>query len=161
MTGTVLQLNAKPRVPDEFGLPKAAVPALRVTATGAEGDYNRWRTEKANGDPDQAILLITREVLDGIAREGWPVKPGDLGENLTVDGIAEAALHPGVRLRAGELLLEITKACDPCDRVYSLPYIGKERGPEFVRTLVGRRGWYAKVLQGGVVNTGAAIKLEP
>ena len=160
MNGTVLQLNSKPRVPGEFGLPKAAVAKLRVTASGAEGDYNRWRSEKAKGDPDQAILLITREVLDGLVKEGWQVKPGDLGENITVGGIAESAFRPGLRLRAGELLLEITKACDPCDRVYSLSYVGKERGPEFVRTLVGRRGWFAKVLQSGSVTVGAPISVE-
>ena len=161
MTGTLLQLNTKSRMPGEFGLPKAPVPSLRVTSAGAEGDYNRWRTKQAQGDPDQAILLLTREVLDALVKEGWPVKAGDLGENFTVDGIVESALQPGVRLRAGTLLLEVTKACDPCDEVYSLPYIGPERGPAFVRTLVGRRGWFAKVLEGGTVITGAAIQLEP
>jgi MOSC domain-containing protein YiiM len=161
MSGTLLQLNAKPKIQEERGLPKTAVAELRVTSAGAEGDYNRWRTESAAGDPDQAILVMTREVLNGLVRDGWPVKPGDLGENFTLDGIAESALQPGVRLRAGPLLLEVTKACDPCDVVYSLPYIGKERGPEFVRALVGRRGWYAKVLEGGVVTMGSAINVVP
>lgn len=161
MPGTLLQLNSKANVPGEFGLPKAAVAELRVTPAGAEGDYNRWRTEKAKGDPEQAILVITREVLDGLVKEGWPVKPGDLGENFTVDGIAEAAFKPGLRLRAGSLLLEVTKACDPCDEVYSLPYVGKQRGPDFVRALLGRRGWYARVLESGVVTTGATISVDP
>jgi MOSC domain-containing protein YiiM len=160
MTGTLLQLNVKPEVPGEFGLPKRPVPSLRVTLSGAEGDYNRWRTEKANGDPDQAIMLITRELLDDLNGEGWPVKPGDMGENITLGGIAEAALRPGVRLRSGAMLLEVTKACDPCSELHSLPYIGKERGAEFVRTTMGRRGWYAKVLEGGHVTTGAAVRVE-
>jgi len=160
MTGTLLQLNVKPEVPGEFGLPKRPVPSLRVTPAGAEGDYNRWRTEKGNGDPDQAILLVTRELLDTLAAEGWPVKPGDLGENITLGGIAEAALRPGVRLRSGAMLLEVTKACDPCSELHSLPYIGKERGAEFVRVTMGRRGWYAKVLEGGNVTTGAAVRVE-
>lgn len=160
LTGILLQLNTKPRVPGECGLPKTAVPSLRVTPAGVDGDYNRWRTEKAQGDPAQAVLIVTREVLDGLVHDGWPVQPGDLGENLTIDGIAEAALTPGVRLRAGTMLLEITKACDPCDEVYSLPYIGKERGPAFVRTLVGRRGWFARVLESGAVTTGGAISVE-
>ena len=160
MTGTLLQLNVKPEVPGEFGLPKRPVATLRVTPAGAEGDYNRWRTEKGNRDPEQAILVITRELLDDLNGEGWPVKPGEMGENLTLGGIAEAALHPGVRLRSGGLLLEVTKACDPCSELHSLPYIGKERGPEFVRTTVGRRGWYAKVVESGTVSTGAPISVE-
>ena len=160
MTGTLLQLNVKPRVPGEFGLPKTPVPELEVSPAGAVGDYNRWRTEQGDRDPDQAILVITKELLDTLVAEGWPVKPGDLGENFTVGGISEAALEPGVRLRSGAVLIEETKACDPCDVLYTLPYIGKERGPEFLRTTVGRRGWYAKVLQGGTVTPGSAISLE-
>lgn len=160
MTGTLLQLNVKPEVPGEFGLPKRPVPSLRVTPAGAEGDYNRWRTETGNRDPEQAILVITRQLLDDLNGEGWPVQPGDMGENITLGGIAEAALHPGVRLRSGALLLEITKACDPCSELHSLPYIGKERGPEFVRTTMGRRGWYAKVVESGTVTTGAAVSVE-
>lgn len=161
MTGILLQLNTKSRVPGEVGLPKSAVPSLRVTPAGADGDYNRWRTETAKGDPEQALLLLTRDVLDALVNEGWPVSPGDLGENFTIGGIAAAALRPGVRLRSGSLLLEVTKACDPCDEVYSLSYIGKARGPDFVKTLVGRRGWYAKVLASGLVTTGSAIAVEP
>jgi MOSC domain-containing protein YiiM len=52
-------------------------------------------------------------------------------------------------MRIGDVELEISKPCDPCTETYSLPYIGEARGPAFVRALVGRRGWYARVLTGG------------
>jgi MOSC domain-containing protein YiiM len=160
MPGTVTRLSVKPRVPGEYGLPKYPVDQLTVTPAGAEGDYNNYRTRELHGDPDQAILVITGEVLRQLNGEGWPVAPGDLGENLTLDGIAESALAPGARLRAGGVTLEVSLACDPCTELYSLPYVGKERGPGFVRTMKGRRGWYARVLEPGVVRVGDPVRLQ-
>lgn len=149
MTGRLLRLSIKPETPGEFGLPKRAVPEFTVSPAGAEGDYNHYRTEQLPGDRDQALLLMTQNLLDTLRAEGWPVSPGDLGENLTLGGIPEASLSPGVRMHLGAVEIEISKACDPCTELYSLPYIGQERGPAFVRALVGRRGWYARVLRGG------------
>jgi MOSC domain-containing protein YiiM len=79
------------------------------------------------------------------------VEPGHLGENITLDQVPESELRPGTRVRVEEVLLEVTKPCDPCTELHSLPYVGAGRGPEFVRTLVNRRGWYARVLIPGVV----------
>ena len=159
MVGRILQLSIKPQTPGEFGLPKRAVPELRVTRDGAEGDFNNYRTRELHSDPDLALLLLTREVIDGLRTEGWPVQPGDLGENLTLGGIPESSLGPGVRLQAGAVELLISKACDPCTETYVLPYIGPERGPAFVKTLVGRRGWYARVLSPGTLHLDTPVRL--
>jgi MOSC domain-containing protein YiiM len=161
VTSTVSQLNIKPRVPGEFGLPKGPVDSLRVGPAGAEGDYNRYRTETLHGDPDQALLVVTEDLLRTLASEGWPVRPGDLGENLTVAGLAEAALAPRVRLRVGDAVIEITIPCDPCTELYSLPYVGAERGPAFLRATAGRRGWYARVLVPATILPGAAVTIIP
>lgn len=160
MSGRLLQLSVKPETPGEFGLPKRAVPELFVSATGAAGDFNRYRTEELPGDLDQALLLMTQDLLDTLRSEGWPVERGDLGENLTLGGVPESSLAPGVRLRLGPVELEITKACDPCTETSSLPYIGPERGPAFVRALVGRRGWYARVLTGGRLDLETPVVLD-
>lgn len=159
MTARILQLSVKPRTPGEHGLPKRPVPALRVGASGAEGDYNKYRTRKLGGDPDQALLVLTEEVIQRLNAEGWPVGPGDLGENLTLGAVAEAELGPGVRLRAGEVVLELTGPCDPCTELHSLPYVGHAKGEAFVRTLLGRRGWYARVLAGGELRPGDSMEL--
>jgi MOSC domain-containing protein YiiM len=159
MTGYLLQLSIKSRTPGEPGLPKHAVAGLEISPAGAAGDYNDYRTRTLHGDPEQAILLMTQDLLDQLNVEGWPVAPGHLGENLTLGGIPEAALQPGVRLQIGEVLLEVSAACDPCDRLYALPYIGTERGPAFLRATVGRRGWYARVLAGGKVTLGSPASL--
>lgn len=161
MTARLLQLSTKPKTPGEHGLPKRAVPELWITAEGAAGDYNHYRATTLGGDPDQAILVITLEVLDGLRREGWPVGPGDLGENLTLDGVPEALLRPGTLLKLGEVRLEISKRCEPCTELHTLPYVGKRRGKDFVRTMVDRRGWYARVLAGGLVTGATPVRVLP
>jgi MOSC domain-containing protein YiiM len=157
MAGRVLQLSIKPKTPGEHGLPKRAVLELRVTSQGADGDYNHYRATTLDGDPDQAILIVTKELLARLGAEGWPIRPGDLGENLTLDDVPEAALGPGARVELADVVLEVTKPCDPCIELHSLPYVGPTRGPEFVRTLVGRRGWYARVLSPGIVRPGCPV----
>lgn len=151
MRGRIVQLNLKPKEGRSRGLPKRSVPQLTIAADGVEGDFNRWRTEEAGGDPDQAVLLLSDEILGELRDEGWPVAPGDLGENLTVAGLPPDALQPGVHVRVGAVELEVSKACDPCTILYTLPYVGTELGPLFLRTLAGRRGWYARVLRGGTI----------
>jgi MOSC domain-containing protein YiiM len=159
--GSVQRMSVKPKTPGQRGLPKRAVPRLRVTPAGAEGDYNHYRTTKVAGNPDLAILVLTREVIDALRSEGWPVEPGDLGENLTLDGVPESSLKPGSRIRIGEVLLEVSEPCDPCTEVYVLPYVGPDKGPAFVRALVGRRGWFTRVLAEGEVLPGAPVEVIP
>ena len=161
MNGSIARLSIKPRVPGEVGLPKHAVPVLRIGASGAEGDYNHYRATELHGDPEQALLLVTEELLSQLNAAGWPVQPGDLGENLTLRDIPEASLKPGVRMKIGATGIEVTKACDPCNNLYHLPYVGKEKGPAFLKATVGRRGWYARVLNGGEIRTGAAVVFNP
>jgi MOSC domain-containing protein YiiM len=59
----------------------------------------------------------------------------------------------------GEVLLELSKPCEPCTVLYTLPYVGTERGPKFLRTVNGRRGWFARVLQGGTVRPDTPIEM--
>jgi MOSC domain-containing protein YiiM len=159
MPAHVIRLSFKPRTPGAHGLPKHAVAELRVTEVGAEGDYNNYRMRQLAGDPDQAILILTDEVLRQLNAEGWPVRPGDLGENLTLGSVTESALQPGTRLRLGTACLEVTHRCTPCTELYTLPYVGDARGPEFVRTTVDRRGWYARVVTPGLIRQDTPVEL--
>ncbi len=155
MTGHVASLSVKPETPGQVGLPKSAVASLAISAQGAGGDYNRYRTRTLHGDPDSAILLLTRDVLAALQREGWAVEPGHLGENVLLEGIGNAGLAPGKQVAlGGEVVVQVTRECEPCSELYELPYIGKTRGPAFVRTLQHRRGWYARVLAAGTVARG-------
>ena len=155
MNGRVHQIHLKPKTGSERGLPKLPVPSAFVTRTGLAGDFNRWRHENFNGDPDMAVLLLPFETLRQLNQEGWPVRPGDIGENITTDGVDYDAFRIGDKYKIGkQLLVEISKACQPCKNLYLLPYVGVEKGPLFLRAMLGRRGWYARVLQEGPVQVG-------
>ncbi len=160
MSARLLRLSIKPEVPGEYGLPKHAVPELRITTDGAEGDYNNYRTRTLKGDLDQAILVLTDDVVQQLRSEGWPVEHGDFGENLTLGGVPETALAPGIRVQVGQVMLEVTKPCDPCTELGSLGYVGRARQAEFIRTTRGRRGWYARVLAAGAVTLDSPVAVQ-
>jgi len=71
MRGHVVQLHLKPREGRAPGIPKRPVTQLTITPEGVEGDFNRWRTEKLKGDPDQAVCRV---VQGGTVRAGAPVE---------------------------------------------------------------------------------------
>ncbi len=158
-SGEVVRLGAKPRTPGQRGLPKPELLEATLTERGVEGDYNHYRETSRHGDPQMAILLMPVETLEELNAEGWPVRPGDLGENITTRGVPYAELAPPRRLRAGGAKLLTTKACDPCDNLYALPYVGAREGPRFLKTTLGRRGWFARVEVGGTVRRGDRIEL--
>jgi len=157
----VQQINVKPQTPGEHGLPKKPIDSAFVSLAGVRGDYNRYRHEKRNDDPDMALLVMPIETIREINSEGWPIKPGDLGENLTTTGIPYSAFAIGKVFAVGDVRFQVSKACDPCDNLWLLPYVGREKGPAFLKTMLHRRGWYARVLREGLVRTGDRISEGP
>lgn len=159
-TGRIVGLFVKARVPGEPGLPKHAVPETELLPTGARGDFNNYRTEELRGDPDSAVLLLPHEILDELRAEGWPVRPGDLGENIATRGIPWSVFRPDRTVRVGSAVLRTTRECTPCERLRSLPYVGTEKLPQFMRATLSRRGWYARVAVSGVTKLGDPIEIE-
>ena len=83
----ITQVSVKPKTDGERGLPKLSIEKATVTAAGLDGDYNNHRTIKKQATLDRALLVMPLSALDELNKEGWPVKPGDIGENLTLYGI--------------------------------------------------------------------------
>ena len=156
----VHQLSVKPETPGENGLPKASVDRVRVSAMGFDGDFNRNRHEKHADDPDRAILVMPLETIEELNAEGWPVKAGDLAENVTTTGILHEQMTAGSVLRAGDVELVFTKPNNPCKNLADLPYVGKERLPDFIKTLLGRRGWFARVERASTLQAGDSIQVD-
>lgn len=159
--GMVHQINVKPQIRGERGIPKRPVESVMVTKAGLDGDFNLYRQENLNGDPDSAVLLIPLETILQLNAEGWPVQVGDLGENFTTAGIPYSRLSPGRTFRVGNAVVEVSRACSPCKNLYLLPYTGNSKGPAFVKAMQGRRGWYARVRKEGVVRRGDPIEEVP
>ena len=90
---------------------------------GVDGDAHQGVTVKHRSrvrrDPTQPNLrqvhLIHVELFDELAARGFIVKPGDLGENITTQGLDLLALPQGARLHLGhEAIVEITGLRNPC-----------------------------------------------
>jgi MOSC domain-containing protein YiiM len=96
------------------GVPKAPVAEAVIGWRGLDGD--RQAARRHHGRLWQAVSLWSVEVIDRLAAEGHPIFPGAAGENLTVAGVDWAALRPGTRLRAGDVVLEVTLPAFPCTK---------------------------------------------
>ena len=147
----VRQINVKSLTKGERGLPKKPVDSAFVSFRGVQGDFNVYRHEERKYDPDSALLIMPIETIQELNSEGWPIKPGDLGENLTTSGLSYDSFEIGKVFSVGEASFQISRACDPCDNLFLLPYVGRSKGPEFLKTMLGRRGWYARILKEGRV----------
>ncbi|MDP3733657.1 MAG: hypothetical protein Q8R37_00340, partial [Nanoarchaeota archaeon] len=58
----------------------------------------------------------------------------------------------------GEALIAITEQAQPCINLAVLPYVGDKNITEFMKSLKDRRGWYATVMQEGIVKKGDSIE---
>jgi MOSC domain-containing protein YiiM len=157
--GQIRQINVKSETPGERGLPKSPVERALLRRSGLFGDFNRWRHEEADDDSGMAVLLMPLETIHDLNKEGWPIRPGDIGENFTTEGIPYNSFSPGKRYKVGGAVIKITKACDPCINLYLLP--SARNGQDIVKAMYHRRGWYASVEQEGDVSKGDVIEELP
>jgi MOSC domain-containing protein YiiM len=64
------------------------------------------------------VHLMHAELFDEIAADGFAVRPGDLGENITTRGIDLLGLPTGTLLRLGaEAVVEVTGLRNPCVQI--------------------------------------------
>ena len=129
------------------GIPKRTLAAVRVTPDGFEGDCH---AHAKHNRPDRAVSLIDLEVLTQLQNEGFPLYPGALGENLTVSGLQVQRLPPGTLLEIGEVLLRLEEPRKPC-------YVLDAINPFLKDVIVGRCGYMASVIQGGLIEPGMGI----
>jgi len=113
--------------------------ATLLESSGLEGDRHAKRGNR------RALLLMEQEVLE---RFGLP--PGAVREQVTVRGLGLHALVQGARLRIGEVELEVTAHCAPCQRM-------DEIQPGLRKELEGRRGRFVRVVKGGAVAVGDPV----
>lgn len=139
---TVLSLHAG----QGTTLPKPPIPqAVLVAGKGVEGDRHFGK------HPDRAVLIAGRATYDLAARAGILLPSGALGENILVD-FDPHRLEPGAHLQIGSVLLELTSVCTVCNALSAFDL-------RLPKVLLGQRGLYARVLQGGVVQVGDVVQV--
>jgi MOSC domain-containing protein YiiM len=94
------------------------------------------------------VLLVDRETLDAM-----DLLPGILRENITTEGMNVNGLALGQALRIGDVRLEVSAVCAPCDLMEKIrPGLRKE--------LHGRRGMLCRVIEGGTIRRGDTIEKQ-
>jgi len=133
------------------GIPKRPMDSVVVTQFGLAGDGHNH--EKHN-NPIQAVCLQDVELLEGLCREGFSLSCGTIGENLTVSHLDVQHLSVGTILEfSGGVVLELTKERKPC-------YVLDSIDPRLKEVIVGRCGFYAKVVREGILKTGEKIDIS-
>ena len=112
---------------------------------------------KVHGGPDQALLMYAAAHYPAWEAElGRPMGPGAFGENLTVDGLDEDSTCIGDVVDLGAVTLQVTQPRQPCATLAR-----RHQVPDMIAIVRqnGRSGWYLRVLAGGPVEAGQAIRL--
>ena len=133
------------------GIPKTSIPSVRLTTKGLQGDGHHH--EKHN-NPLQAVCLWDVELLGDLCKEGFPLSVGTIGENLTLRDVNIQKLLPGNILEfSGGVILELTKERKPC-------YVLDAINPKLKESILGRCGYYAKVISEGILAVEETIKIK-
>lgn len=158
MTGTVVQVSAS-----RGGVPKIALPSAAVATTGIVGDA--WRYP-FHGGRRKAILVITAEGIDELNANGFALFPGALGENLTTCGLDRRHMQLGQRFRVGEAAIELTHIRTPCATldvygpgIQAAVYDEHVMAGDRAAPRWGLSGFYASVLEPGIIRQGDTIAL--
>jgi MOSC domain-containing protein YiiM len=117
---------------------------------GLEGDSHAHRTKRA-------VTVVDRSTHDAVG-----VKPGDLREQITVEGLPSlGSLRDGATLRIGAITLRVNGSCDPCTHIGEMNGIADPA--EFRSMLEGRRGLVCTVVAAeGPVRVGdPVLAMEP
>lgn len=125
-------------------------PADRVTLIanwGIEGD------RKARKNTYRQLNIMSYATTEQLRAEGFKTAPGELGEQIVIEGLDVITLAKGTRLHIGDsAVIEIGKPRTPCswfERVQGKPY----------QSATNRVGIMAKVIRGGEIRIGDAIKV--
>jgi len=137
-----LQLRTEKHAP-----PAPIAEAIGREGGGIEGDVHAHRSTRA-------VLVIDRTTLDALRLE-----PGDLREEITVEGMPDITNLPvDAELRIGTVTLRVNGPCEPCTHIGDL--LGVADPEEFRRLLVGRRGALCTVAAAaGPIRVGDSVEV--
>ena len=148
--------NAK--VSGKTGIYKIPIKApVQITSDGIPGDA--ICDTKHHGGPDQAIYIYGAADYQAWSKAlGRELEPGTFGENLTISELESAAVRVGDILQINEVRLQVTSPRMPC--VTLAARMGDTRFQQQFQK-AERPGLYCRVLQGGQVQEGEPVHLEP
>ena len=148
MPSSIISIAFKPegiesRPPDRYarvGVDSAAL----IAGEGIAGD-------RKSGARDRHLNVMARATLDQLRLEGCRTDPGEMGEQLVLDGIDIEQLAAGTCLRLGpSAVIEVVKPRTPCSRFEQIQKMT-------IKTAWGRLGVMCRVVEGGPIRVGDAV----
>jgi MOSC domain-containing protein YiiM len=104
------------------------VPLIQAALT-VEGGI---RGDRKGRHPDRQLNVMGTPAMAQLAAQGYKTGPGQMGEQLVLDGLDVDALAPGDQIQIGEAaVIELIKARSGCDRfehIQTLPRAGTHLG---------------------------------
>ncbi|QFY44001.1 MOSC domain-containing protein [Candidatus Methylospira mobilis] len=141
----------------ETGIFKNPVDGVHsIGLLGLEGD--RQADPENHGGVDKALYFYTMENFRVWEQElGRTLPSGAFGENFTVSGMPDEAVHIGDIFRVGGITVQVTQPRVPCFKLGI-----KMQDMQFVTRFLhsGRAGFYARILEPGVAAAGDSIALR-
>jgi uncharacterized protein YdeI (YjbR/CyaY-like superfamily) len=111
--------------------------------------------DRKGGNPKRNLNLMSFETLEALHEDGFDTLPGQMGEQIVIQELDMGTLAEGDRLQIGEqACVEVVNQRTGCGRFEQIQ--GRSR-----KLAAGRMGIMAKVLTGGKVVVGDAVKLLP
>ncbi len=128
----------------------------RVPAASALLTSNRGiETDRKSKGGDRQINVMSAATLARLYEEGFKTAPGEMGEQIVVDGIDVDTLPAGTRIRLGfSAAVEVVLPRSGCDRFERIQ--GKHK-----RLVRGRLGVMARVVSDGAIAIGDPVAIEP
>ena len=124
MSGRVASLHIRT---EKHGAPVPVTEVVGRVGGGLVGDIHGHRSSRA-------VLVIDRATLEALR-----LGPGDLREEITIEGLPDVTNLPvDTELRVGGLTLRVGGPCEPCTHIGEL--LGVPDPEEFRQSLLGRRG---------------------
>jgi molybdopterin adenylyltransferase len=117
-----------------------------VAGYGIEGD-------RKGGNPKRNLNIISSETLETLREDGFSTLPGQMGEQIVIQGIDVGKLAEGAQLQIGDQArVEVVSHRTGCQRFEKI----QGKSPQLA---AGRMGVMAKVVTGGKIAVGDAVKL--
>ena len=118
--------------------------ASAISAAGLDGDRS------CNPDNTRQVLIMDKETLDKFSLE-----PGQIKENITTTNLDLSNVKNGNVFFIGDnVTMEAVGDCEPCGKMDAIRAGLREE-------LDGQRGILTVVINGGDINIGDSIRIEP
>jgi MOSC domain-containing protein YiiM len=144
MTARVVGLHLHERHGEH---PRAVSEVTGRVGGGIEGDSHAHRVHRA-------VVIVDRSTQEALG-----LQPGDLREQMTVEGLPGLSLlAPDTEVRVGGITLRVNGEAEPCTHIGAM--LGVDDVVAFQASLAGRRGAICTVIAvDGPVRIGDAVSV--